>query len=43
MALKQIEEKKYDCELKALGIKDIKVGIAFKGKEVKIATIKNKE
>lgn len=39
-ALKQIEEKKYDSELKALGIKDIvKVGIAFKGKEVKIATV----
>jgi len=40
MALKQIQEKKYDCELKALGINDIvKVGIAFKGKDVKIATL----
>jgi len=43
MALKQIEEKKYDCELKALGINDIvKVGIAFKGKDVKIQSINRK-
>jgi len=38
-ALKQIEEKKYDCEIKALGVHDIvKIAISFKGKEVKIAT-----
>ncbi|OPZ89316.1 MAG: hypothetical protein BWY74_02780 [Firmicutes bacterium ADurb.Bin419] len=39
-ALKQIEEKKYDSDLKAIGIKDIvKLGIVFKGKEVKIASV----
>lgn len=39
-ALKQIEEKRYDSELKALGINDIvKLGVAFKGKEVKIASV----
>lgn len=38
-ALKQIEDKKYDSEIKALGINDIvKLGIVFKGKEVKIAS-----
>ena len=38
-ALKQIQEKKYDSELKALGVNDIvKLGIAFKGKEVKITS-----
>ena len=37
-ALKQIDEKKYDTKLKARGIKNIlKIGIAFHGKEVKIA------
>ncbi|MCF7799899.1 ATP-binding protein [Candidatus Babeliales bacterium] len=36
-AIKQIEEKKYTQELKDLGIKNIlSLGIAFKGKEVKI-------
>lgn len=39
-ALKQIEDKKYETELIALGIKDIvKVGIVFNGKEVRIATV----
>jgi hypothetical protein len=39
-ALKQIEEKRYDSELKALGINNIvKLGIAFKGKEVKIVSV----
>ncbi|TYQ16369.1 UNVERIFIED_CONTAM: PD-(D/E)XK nuclease superfamily protein [Acetivibrio alkalicellulosi] len=39
-ALKQIEDKKYDEELKGLGINDIvKIGIAFKGKEVKVETV----
>lgn len=39
-ALKQIEERKYDAELKALGIDDIvKIGIVFKGKEVKLGTL----
>ena len=39
-ALKQIEEKKYDAELRALGVNDIvKVGISFKGKEVRIGTV----
>lgn len=38
-ALCQIEERKYDGELKSLGIKDIiKIGIAFKGKMVKLGT-----
>ena len=37
-ALKQIDEKKYDTKLKARGIKNIlKIGIAFYGKEVKVA------
>ena len=37
-ALKQIDEKKYDTKLKARGIKNIlKIGIAFHGKEVKVA------
>lgn len=40
-ALKQIEEKKYETELTAMGIDDIiKLGIAFKGKEVKMDTVK---
>lgn len=39
-ALKQIEDKRYDTELTSLGINDIvKVGIAFKGKEVKVGKI----
>jgi len=43
-ALKQIEEKKYETELKALGIDDIiKLGIAFKGKEVKMDSVKFSE
>ena len=37
-ALKQIDEKKYYTKLKARGIKNIlKIGIAFHGKEVKVA------
>ena len=37
-ALKQVDEKKYDTKLKARGIKNIlKIGIAFYGKEVKVA------
>ena len=37
-ALKQIDKKKYDTKLKARGIKNIlKIGIAFYGKEVKVA------
>ena len=37
-ALKQIDEKKYDTRLKARGIKNIlKIGVAFHGKEVKVA------
>ena len=37
-ALKQIDEKKYDTKLKARGIKNIlKIGVAFHGKEVKVA------
>ena len=37
-ALKQIDEKKYDTKLKARGKKNIlKIGIAFHGKEVKVA------
>ena len=37
---REIENRKYDLELKALGLKEIvKIGIAFKGKEVKIGTI----
>ena len=36
-ALKQIDEKKYDTKLRAIGIKNIlKIGIAFYGKEVKV-------
>lgn len=39
-ALKQIEEKKYEVELRALGVNDIvKVGIVFKGKEVRMNTV----
>ncbi|MDQ2087835.1 AAA family ATPase [Herbivorax sp. ANBcel31] len=39
-ALKQIEDKKYDEELKGFGINDIiKIGIAFKGKEVRVDTV----
>ncbi|MDQ2087986.1 AAA family ATPase [Herbivorax sp. ANBcel31] len=39
-ALKQIEDKKYDEELKGIGINDIvKIGIAFKGKEVKVESV----
>ena len=38
-ALKQIDEKKYDTRLKARGIKNIlKIGIAFYGKSVKVAS-----
>ena len=38
-ALKQIDEKKYDTRLKARGIKNIlKLGIAFYGKSVKVAS-----
>ena len=37
--LKQIDEKKYDTRLKARGIKNIlKIGIAFYGKSVKVAS-----
>lgn len=36
-ALRQIETKQYEAELRAIGIKDvIKLGIAFKGKQVKV-------
>ncbi|WP_372628922.1 PD-(D/E)XK nuclease domain-containing protein [Cohnella sp.] len=36
-ALRQIETKQYDAELRAMGISDIvKLGIAFKGKQVKV-------
>ncbi len=36
-ALAQIEARKYETELRARGIKDVlKLGIAFKGKEVMI-------
>lgn len=36
-AIKQIEEKKYDTELKSRGIENIiKLGIAFCGKKIKI-------
>ncbi|MDQ2087043.1 AAA family ATPase [Herbivorax sp. ANBcel31] len=39
-ALNQIEDKKYDEELRGLGINDIvKIGIAFKGKEVKVESV----
>lgn len=39
-ALRQIEDKKYDEELKGIGINDIiKIGIAFKGKEVRVDTV----
>ena len=38
-ALKQIDEKKYDTRLKARGINNIlKIGIAFYGKSVKVAS-----
>lgn len=38
-ALDQIDQKRYDSELKAVGIKDImKFGIAFSGKRVRIKT-----
>ena len=40
-ALKQIEEKKYDTELKALGFTDDRIrkyGFAFEGKEVLVGT-----
>lgn len=38
-ALDQIDQKRYDSELKAVGIKDImKFGIAFSGKRVRIRT-----
>lgn len=37
-ALKQIEDKKYEQELKAKGVKDIvKLAIVFKGKEIKVS------
>lgn len=36
-ALKQIDQKKYEAELKSIGISDIlKLGIAFSGKEIEI-------
>lgn len=36
-ALRQIEEKQYETELRARGVADIvKLGIAFKGKQVKV-------
>ena len=39
-ALKQIKEKKYEMELISLGLQDIvKIGIAFKGKEVKMVVV----
>lgn len=39
-ALSQIQDRDYESELRDLGIKDIiKIGIAFKGKEVKVGTI----
>lgn len=39
IALKQIDEKKYDTELCAQGVNDIiKYGVAFKGKNVEIVT-----
>ena len=37
-ALKQMEEKKYDTEMKAKGISPIyRYGVAFSGKQVKIS------
>ena len=34
-ALRQIDEKKYDTELRSAGVKSIiKIGIAFRGKNV---------
>jgi hypothetical protein len=34
-ALKQIDEKKYDVELKAVGVRDVlKIAVGFTGKEV---------
>ena len=39
-ALRQIDEKRYDAELIALGVAPIfKLGIAFSGKRVKVKTI----
>lgn len=39
-ALRQIQDRDYESELKDIGIKDIiKIGIAFKGKEVKVDTV----
>ncbi len=41
IALKQIEDKKYDTEMTAKGIKTIyKYGVAFSGKNVEIITLK---
>ena len=38
-ALKQIEDKKYDAEMTAKGVKTIyKYGVAFSGKTVEVAT-----
>jgi len=38
-ALKQIEDKRYDSEMRADGVENIlKLGIAFSGKKVKIKT-----
>lgn len=38
-ALKQIEGKRYDSEMRADGVENIlKLGIAFSGKKVKIKT-----
>ena len=37
-ALQQINEKKYDAELTAVGVKTIyKYGVAFSGKKVEVA------
>ena len=39
-ALDQIQEKRYDAEMKEEGITDIvKIGVAFSGKKVKISTV----
>jgi hypothetical protein len=38
--LDQIQEKRYDAEMKEEGITDIvKIGVAFSGKKVKISTV----
>lgn len=41
-ALRQIDDRKYDAELRATGISHVgKLGIAFKGKRVKMSTTAN--